>query len=324
MPEPIDVRLKRVWHSLTDRSAPSTLRTLLKLAVLPDRRNTDLGDLTLAPEEAGEIPSATPCDVGLDAVPSVLFQTWKSRTVVPANYRYWRNTFIQHNPGWTFVLWDDADNRAFIERRFRWFLPCYDAYPKEIYRADAVRFFFLFVYGGVYADMDAECLRPLRDSLGRGDVILCRMGADAAFPHSVPNAVMASRPRQAFWLLAIRHMMQALETALAAGEPFPSPEALTGPVLLKKTYDAYVSPDVDVATEIAPVFALLDDDLQASTRMGEVVLHAKERWYPLDWTNLIHKGICEQLRGKRRVIANAAGRRIFPQSTVVTYWSHSW
>jgi inositol phosphorylceramide mannosyltransferase catalytic subunit len=324
MAEPVNVRLKRVWNSLTDASAPSTLQTLVKLAVLPDQRNADLGDLSQVAGERGEIRRVAPPQAPPDTVPPLLFQTWKSRVSVPENYRYWRNTFIAHNPGWTFVLWDDEDNRALIAQRFPWFLQRYDSYPREIYRADAIRFFFLFLYGGVYADMDAECLRPLEGSLGEGDVILCRMGADAEFPHSVPNAVMASRPRQAFWLLAIRYMMQALDAARAAGAPFPSPEAMTGPVLLKRTYDAYVSPAVDVAAEIAPVLELLDADLRASVRMGEAVLHAKEQWYPLDWTNLIHKRICEQLRGKRRVIDNAAGQRIFPRSSVVTYWSHSW
>ncbi|MEG8053191.1 glycosyltransferase [Sphingomonas aerolata] len=101
----------------------------------------------------------------------------ESRSVIPGNYRHWRQTFVDTNPDSSRAAWDDADNRAFIADRFAWALPVYDSYPQEIFRADAVRFFFLLEFGGLYADMDTECLRPIRPSASTGAVVLCRMGA---------------------------------------------------------------------------------------------------------------------------------------------------
>ncbi|MEG8020895.1 glycosyltransferase family 32 protein [Sphingomonas aerolata] len=182
----------------------------------------------------------------------MIFQTWKSRSVIPGNYRHWRQTFVDTNPDCRVLLWDDADNRAFIADRFAWALPVYDSYPQEIFRADAVRFFFLLEFGGLYADMDTECLRPIRPSASTGAVVLCRMGGNPDFAHAIPNAIMASRPSQIFWLFAIHCMIEAAEHIPdAAARIAAGPETMTGPVLLKQAYDAFV------ALDEAAVMALL-------------------------------------------------------------------
>ncbi len=38
--------------------------------------------------------------------------------------------------------------------RYPWFLDTWDAYPFDIERADAIRYFALAHYGGVYLDLD--------------------------------------------------------------------------------------------------------------------------------------------------------------------------
>ena len=63
-------------------------------------------------------------------------------------------------------------------------------------RVDAVRYFFLYHFGGLYVEMDAECLRPVAPLFQSGDVWLGRMGSNPAFAHSIPNAIMASRRLQ--------------------------------------------------------------------------------------------------------------------------------
>lgn len=262
-------------------------------------------------------------DAAADAPhPAIIFQTWKSRADVPANYGHWRGTFLANNPDHVAVLWDDDDNRAFIADRYVWFLDVYDGYPKEIYRADIVRFFFLLEFGGFYADMDTECLRPV--GAGAGDVRLCRMGRIDAFEHSIPNAVMASRRGQAFWLLAIR---MAIEQAMAArdGAGFDGPEAMTGPVLLKRAHDAYVRMDAGaVGQAIAPLVRQLSPVQRDRLAYGRIDLLAPQTWYPLDWTNPLHKAIINRLRRERRVLPAATSRHLFRHSDVVTFWSHSW
>jgi mannosyltransferase OCH1-like enzyme len=186
-------RIRRAAYALIDPSSYRVLRGLLFGRMI----------------STSQLPAAQPVNLRkpgeFDAkvIPAIIFQTWKSRTTIPANYAYWRQTIISHCPDYQIILWDDADNRAFIQEHHPWFLTFYDRYPREIFRADIVRLFFLYQYGGIYIDMDTECLAPLDGLRAEGDVVLGRMGWDERFEHSVPNAIMASKPHQAFWLVAI-------------------------------------------------------------------------------------------------------------------------
>ena len=64
---------------------------------------------------------------------------------------------------WRLLLWDDEDNRRLMETYAPWFLPTYDAYPGEIYRADAIRLIYMYAFGGVYIDLDMCCRLPFSD-----------------------------------------------------------------------------------------------------------------------------------------------------------------
>ena len=55
--------------------------------------------------------------------------------------------------------------------RFR-YTNIYDDYPYKINRADVRRLFMLYRHGGVFADLDVECLRPLHDILSQYECIL--------------------------------------------------------------------------------------------------------------------------------------------------------
>jgi len=69
------------------------------------------------------------------------------------NSRAWK-TLAQSVPGCQYVFWSDARLRLLIARYYPWFLTAYDAYPYPIQRVDAARYFILYSYGGLYADLD--------------------------------------------------------------------------------------------------------------------------------------------------------------------------
>ena len=258
------------------------------------------------------------------AIPSKVFQTWKSTTDIPGNYAVWRESFFDLNPDFEVILWDDADNRAFIEANFAWFLPIYDAYPKEIFRADAVRPFYLFLNGGFYADMDAECLRPLSSLETSGDVVLARMGADLGFEHSVPNAIMASKPFQLFWLLFIALLVERSETPretmVAQG-----PETYTGPIALKRAVDIYQSQSADdVFARCRFVIARLSEDVRSRIDAGRLQVLGQDVWYSIDWTNPIHRLLRDRIIRTGTLVSRTDAHRLFPKAVLTTYWCHSW
>ena len=162
-------------------------------------------------------------------IPRRIFQTWKVRSPLPAAFEFWSSTIKEHNKDYEYIIWDDADNKRFIAENYPWFMEKYEFYTKEIFRVDAVRYFELYHFGGFYLDLDVECLRPLDRYLTGNDVLVGRMGQDAAFPDLIPNAIMASKPRQEFWLDVISRLL--------AGPASGDVEAVTGPKFLKVCVD---------------------------------------------------------------------------------------
>jgi mannosyltransferase OCH1-like enzyme len=259
--------------------------------------------------------------------PRHMFQTWKTKTQVPENYARWSDSVRIRNANFEHFLWDDFDNRKFIADYYPWFLAIYDAYPREIYRADAVRYFFMYQFGGVYLDMDTECLEPLAPLFdSSADVWLGRMGDDADFPHSIPNAIMASRPLQEFWLLAMHFLLENATTTVGShAQVLAGPEAMTGSILLKKTYDTYVSGKRDAVREmIRRVVVRFPANLRPAPTLSTIELLEPNCWYPMNWANVIHDQLLWEIRNNTIRLGGRAKRWLFPSSYLVSYWGHSW
>lgn len=251
-------------------------------------------------------------------IPARIFQTWKSKTDLPENFSVWSQTFRRYNPSFEHQIWDDADNRAFIRDNFPWFLPLYDRYPAEIFRADVVRYFYLYWHGGIYADMDVECLRPLDGLLAMSDVVLGRMGGDPQFPHSIPNAIMASEPGHEFWLLAIGLL------PYFAHYYGSKVEFATGPVFLKSVVDLYLADDpLWAQAVIASVAEMLSDSRKPRPARTRITLLPSREWYALDWSDPIHDRLRLDVLGGS-LLDEATKHKLFANASMVTYWSHSW
>ncbi|OGM46739.1 hypothetical protein ABOM_005071 [Aspergillus bombycis] len=124
-------------------------------------------------------------------IPRIIHRTYKTEDI-PS---HWKGTYESCrvlNPTYKQYFWTDESSRQFIESHFDWFLPTYDAYPYNIQRADAIRYFLLWHYGGVYIDMDIACRRPLDPLLEFPAWI------PKTQPYGVSNDLMASTPGHPF------------------------------------------------------------------------------------------------------------------------------
>ena len=320
--------LRRFWYGIQD---PNSLPMLAFALRNRSHAHANPPDRAMQPHrdeiEAPRIPRHEPLfDPSWPHVPKVVFQTWKSRTQVPSNFSVWSKSFRQHNPQYDCIIWDDLDNREFMTEQFPWFLPFYDRYPKDIFRVDAVRYFFLYKFGGLYADMDTECLKALDPILELGDAIVGRMGTDKKHEHSIPNAMMAAKRRHLIWLLAVAIM---IEKFWECGTPDEmarrGPETLTGPIVLKNTVDFYmVAPEPEVRKRAGWVIDQVSAAGLPPPLSGNVKILARELWYPVDWTNPFHEAFRQTLAAKKIVLNTEQTARLFPDSYLVTYWSHSW
>jgi Anp1/Glycosyl transferase family 2/Glycosyltransferase sugar-binding region containing DXD motif len=172
-------------------------------------------------------------------IPHIIHQTWKTKEI-PRRFVYLRDTWLAHHPGWEYRLWSDADNRAFLAEHYPSFLSVFDAYRTPICRADAIRYFLLKHFGGLYVDLDFECFAPFDDILQTQSVVLGLEPVSHVRQHQVLhkglqrvvcNALMASPPQHPFWDHVIQCMVEARDQ--------PGPLDATGPFMLTRAVDSY-------------------------------------------------------------------------------------
>ena len=136
-------------------------------------------------------------------IPKTIHQTWKDRDV-PERFRAAQESWRQHHPGWQCRFWTDADLDELVYERAPEIAELYDRSPEAIQRVDVARYVILREYGGLYADLDVECMKPVDDLLDGPSVAL-----PLTTPFGVSNQLMLSVPGHALF----QHVIDALPRA---------------------------------------------------------------------------------------------------------------
>eukprot|EP00798_Chlamydomonas_sp_ICE-L_P019947 gene19947-26655_t len=132
-------------------------------------------------------------------VPRILHQTWKDKDI-PQKWKAAQKSCQDLHPDYEYRLWTDADARELIARRFPWFIGTYDGYTHNIQRADALRYFVLYEYGGIYVDLDILCKKKL------DPLLHFNFTAPKTYPMGVSNDIMAAQKRDPFSHRLIHHL----------------------------------------------------------------------------------------------------------------------
>jgi len=102
-------------------------------------------------------------------ITKIVHQTWRDKCP-GTSLRACVESFLFMNSGWTIRYYTDEDCMAWIENVCPEFKKAYLTFPKGIHRADLFRILVLYFEGGVYADLDIECVRPLDELIARLDL----------------------------------------------------------------------------------------------------------------------------------------------------------
>ena len=73
---------------------------------------------------------------------------------LPENMKECQQSFKTNHSDWEYIYWTDDEIEKFIKKEYNWFYPIYISYQYNIQRIDSSRYFILYHYGGVYADLD--------------------------------------------------------------------------------------------------------------------------------------------------------------------------
>lgn len=139
-------------------------------------------------------------------IPKVFHSIWLGSPTMPHRWQQCWQTWATVHPEWSVRVWTDACLPPLLPRGFETV-----ADPRQ--RADMLRYALLFLYGGVYVDVDFECLRPL-------DALLDGIAAFAASEdgQSVSIGILGAEPGHPVFWAALECMPQRRCSGTTIGE----------------------------------------------------------------------------------------------------------
>jgi len=173
--------------------------------------------------------------MGKEVTPRILHQTWKT-TEIPSNLRGFVQSCKAMNSDYEYHLWTDQDLYQFIHRFFPQYAAAYDNFAQNIERVDFARYAIMYQIGGVYADLDIQCVKPFDSLLVRNQPIFGDEPVEHRErlynnrKHVICNALLISPPRNSLWL-------KIMDFIVRTYHPTHGPVYNTGPMALTRMYE---------------------------------------------------------------------------------------
>jgi len=178
--------------------------------------------------------------------PRNIFQTWKTENV-PEQWKEGQQSVIQKNPNWKYTLLTDSDNDSIVKEYFPDFYQTFKSFKYPIQKADAVRYCVLYLYGGIYLDLDYICNKSFDDIKLTKEVGLIH---SSTTNYSFTNSFLVSQPKSQFWLKCIEEMKKPLPFYKSLTKHFEIMNS-TGPGLITLVADKnknYVEELINIQT----------------------------------------------------------------------------
>lgn len=200
---------------------------------------------------------------------------------IPERFARYMDGWDRHNPGWKRILWSERELLDFVAEHYPDFLPIYCNYPEAVMRTDAGRYLLLHHFGGIYVDIDCECLASF-DRFAREDrIVMCRepeqhwreQGIWRGLPYILFSGTMASPAGHPFWM----HLVERLRETPDATDVLDA----TGPCILTSAQLSFADPSA-FALHPAALFTPVDKNGEPSSDHAESM--SVHRWAGTWWT----------------------------------------
>jgi len=187
-------------------------------------------------------PGSDSIDGRAQMIPKIIHQTYINESIPEVWQEAQKSCIDLHRPedGWEYKLWTDAMSKDFIAAEYPWFLETFEGYEFPIQRADAIRYFVLAFYGGIYIDLDDGCNRGLEPLLSYPAWVR------RTIPTGISNDAMGSVPRHPFFLRVIDSLPRYNRHWIL---PYITVMASTGPLFLSVLWRHWDADGLNVGNE---------------------------------------------------------------------------
>ena len=176
-------------------------------------------------------------------IPRIIHQIYEDPAGPPAALLNIAESWKENMPGWEYRFWNRQMMHDFLESTCPDFVEYYRSYPFNVQRWNAIRYLILYRIGGLYADLDYECIRPL-DVLLSGST--CCMGMEPTFHNRkyynkdmlIGNALMAAKPGHPYMASIIEDMKVNFNVDYRKNDSMQIMES-TGPLMVTRVYERF-------------------------------------------------------------------------------------
>ncbi|MCD8178554.1 MAG: hypothetical protein LUE98_14480 [Tannerellaceae bacterium] len=186
-------------------------------------------------------------------IPRIIHQVWEGRTEpkIPIRLKILAESWKNQNPSWEYHLWNGDEMEDLVKTQFPDLLKRYKNFRYNVQRWDMIRYMILYHIGGVYADLDTECYKPIDDLLENKKFCFGEEPPEHNIYTNIGikkfwgNAFMASSKQNEGWSFVISE----IENAVIKRPRYNVVLDTTGPLriskiskTLRKKYDAELLP----------------------------------------------------------------------------------
>lgn len=153
----------------------------------------------------------------------------------------YRDSWVTNNPNWLYYCWNYENCEKLIKTYYPQHLEMYKKYPYLIQKCDAVRYFILDRYGGLYADMDYECIKSFDLVFEKyiGDIYLVETPNKLGSDIHISNSLMYSKTsNNIFWKKLFIELEKNQKAPIYYGRHLTI-MFTTGPAILNKVFNKY-------------------------------------------------------------------------------------
>jgi hypothetical protein len=171
-------------------------------------------------------------------IPKIIHQIWNTE-IIPADWQEFVLSWHRHHPDWQYYLWSASARKAYIAKNLPGYLKTYNRFRRNVQKADIFRYIILEQMGGLYADLDMECLTPFDPVVDGKDFVVGREpighGQEWGRDYTYGNAMMAARPGHPFLSQLLERIKDNKPGTTATTDVLTS----TGTFLMTDLLDAY-------------------------------------------------------------------------------------
>ncbi len=230
-----------VYHSFVDAMKASQYSNIILRDELSRLIGIDGSALYLFFEQLYEQRNFTGNCIGFKKnIPKIIHYIWLGSDV-PKQFHEYVNSWKIHHPDWKHMLWTDKEVAQLTLHN----QDLYDKAQNFGQKSDIARYEILYQFGGLYVDIDFECLQPFDVLHERYDFYTGILPLDTGLLQ-LGNGLIGSRKHHPFLWQCIIQMKQNKQTKNISIQ--------TGPLYFTKQFYQYSCTDPDTYYIAFPAF----------------------------------------------------------------------